>query len=250
MQYRHETKIAINMSDAIAIRQRMRAIAQIDPHAEPEPIDPHAEVTRGAQPSSHAQPSPHAQSGSYLIRSLYFDTPTDRALREKIDSVNKREKYRIRMYNNDTSFIQLEKKSKINGLGTKCKAKLSAQEVERILCGEVDWMLNSDRPLVQELYAKWQGQLLRPKTIVQYRREPFVYAPGNVRVTIDSDLRTGIYSLDFLNPDCSLVPVGDTPAVLEVKWDNFLPGIIKDAVQLGGRRGAAFSKYAASRIYG
>lgn len=223
LQYRHETKVAINALDALAIRQRLRAVAK---------------------------PDPHAANGRYVIRSLYFDTPSDRALREKLDSVNKREKYRIRMYDNDTSFIQLEKKSKINGLGTKCKARLSADEVQRLLDGDVAWMLDSDRPLVQELYAKWHGEVLRPKTIVQYVREPFVYEPGNVRVTLDSDLRTGLRSLDFLNPNCVLVPAGDAPTVMEVKWDNFLPGIIKDAVQLGGRRGAAFSKYAACRIYG
>ena len=223
MQYRHETKVAINAADSMAIRQRLRAIAS---------------------------PDPHAQDGRYLIRSLYFDTPSDRALREKLDSVNKREKFRIRMYDNDPSFIQLEKKSKLNGLGTKHKANLSAEEVRRIIEGDVGWMLESGRPLVQELYSKMLSQGLRPKTIVQYVREPFVYAPGNVRVTLDSDLRTGIYSTDFLDPDCPLIPAGDAPTLMEVKWDDFLPGIIKDAVQLGARRGAAFSKYAACRIYG
>ena len=223
MQYRHETKVAINVADAMAIRQRLRAIAS---------------------------PDPHAQDGRYLIRSLYFDTPSDRALREKLDSVNKREKFRIRMYDNDPSFIQLEKKSKLNGLGTKHKANLSAEEVRQIIEGDVGWMLEPGRPLVQELYSKMLSQGLRPKTIVQYVREPFVYAPGNVRVTLDSDLRTGIYSTDFLDPDCPLIPAGDAPTLMEVKWDDFLPGIIKDAVQLGARRGAAFSKYAACRIYG
>ena len=223
MQYRHEAKVAISAMDAMVIRSRLSAIAS---------------------------PDPNAKAGSYLIRSLYFDTPSDRALREKLDSVNKREKFRIRMYDNDPSFIQLEKKSKLNGLGTKCKDRLEVREVQRLLEGDVGWMLDSGRPLVQELYAKWQGQVLRPKTVVQYRREPFVYAPGNVRVTLDSELRTGVRSLDFLNPDCLLVPALDAPALMEVKWDDFLPGIIKDAVQLGGRRKAAFSKYAACRVFG
>ena len=223
MQYRHEAKVAISAMDAMVIRSRLSAIAS---------------------------PDPNAKAGSYLIRSLYFDTPKDRALREKLDSVNKREKFRIRMYDNDPSFIQLEKKSKLNGLGTKCKDRLEVREVQRLLEGDVGWMLDSGRPLVQELYAKWQGQVLRPKTVVQYRREPFVYAPGNVRVTLDSELRTGVRSLDFLNPDCLLVPALDAPTLMEVKWDDFLPGIIKDAVQLEGRRKAAFSKYAACRVFG
>lgn len=38
--------------------------------------------------------------------------------------------------------------------------------------------------------------------------------------------------------------------ILEVKWDNFLPDIIRDAIRLPGRRVTAFSKYAQCRIYG
>jgi hypothetical protein len=94
------------------------------------------------------------------------------------------------------------------------------------------------------------GQGLRPKTIVDYTREPFVYAPGNVRVTMDYNIRTGLLCTDFLNPSRITVPAGDAPIILEVKWDEYLPDIIRDAVQLEGRRVAAFSKYAACRIYG
>ena len=36
----------------------------------------------------------------------------------------------------------------------------------------------------------------------------------------------------------------------EVKWDEFLPDIIKDAVWTPARRETAFSKYAQCRIYG
>lgn len=85
---------------------------------------------------------------------------------------------------------------------------------------------------------------------MDYVREPFVYGPGNVRVTLDYDIRTGICGTDFLNPDCVMVPSGEPPVILEVKWDAFLPDIIRDAVQLPGRMAGAYSKYAACRIYG
>ena len=221
--YRHEWKHEINVSDMIAIRQRLRAVAK---------------------------PDPHAVDGRYTIRSLYFDDPTDRALREKLDGVNRREKFRIRYYNGDTSFINLEKKSKWNGLGSKAMAVLTEAEARAVVDGELDWMPTSGRGLVQELYSKMKSGGLRPRTIVDYTREPFVYAPGNVRVTLDYDIRTGLGCTDFLNPDCVTVPAGDAPMILEVKWDAFLPDIIRDAVQLPGRRVSAFSKYAQCRIYG
>lgn len=221
-QYRHEWKYPITLSDRIAVRQRLRAVAM---------------------------PDPHAREGRYLIRSLYFDSPSDKALREKLDGVNRREKFRLRIYNGDVSLIHLEKKSKAGGLGTKLSAALSPEEVRLLLAGRLDWMRDSGRPLVGELLDKMRIQGLRPKTIVDYTREPFVYPPGNVRVTLDYDIRTGLSSTDFLNPDSLTIPAKDSPSVLEVKWDAFLPDVIRGAVQLEGRRAAAFSKYALCRIY-
>lgn len=195
-------------------------------------------------------PDPNAVGGSYHIRSLYFDTPADTALREKLDGVNVREKFRIRCYNKDFSLIHLEKKWKANGLGTKEKARLTPDQVRAILTGDWDWMPGSQDALIRELYVKMTLQGLRPKTIVDYTREPFVYAPGNVRVTLDYDIRTGLNCTDFLNPDCVTIPAGSAPIILEVKWDEFLPSVIRDIVQLDGRRTAAFSKYTVCRIYG
>ena len=95
-----------------------------------------------------------------------------------------------------------------------------------------------------------RSQQLAPKTIVDYIREPFIYTPGNVRVTIDYDIRTGLGCTDFLNPDCTMIAAGNSPIILEVKWDEFLPSVIRDVIQLDGCRTGAFSKYAACRIYG
>ena len=224
LQFRHEWKFEISWLDLLTIRQRLRAVCQ---------------------------PDPHAQGGKYMIRSLYFDTPLDKALREKLDGVNVREKFRIRYYNGDpNAVIHLEKKSKVGGLGTKQSAPLTPNEVQKIIDGDLDWMASSPHPLVRELYAKMRSENLRPKTIVDYTREPFIYPAGNVRVTFDYDIRTSLTCSDFLDPDCVTVPAGDAPILMEVKWDNFLPSIIRDAVTVKGRRVGAFSKYAQCRIYG
>ena len=149
-----------------------------------------------------------------------------------------------------TSLIHLEKKSKINGLGTKFSAYLSSEEVGKILEGDTTWMLEADNSLIQELYIKMRYQGLRPTTIVDYTREPFIYAPGNVRVTFDYDIRTGLDHMDFLNMNCVTVPAGDAPIIMEVKWDAYLPAIIRNLVQEPGVRSGSFSKYAQCRVYG
>ena len=223
MKYRHEWKHEISYGDMLVLRQRLSAVMKQDAHA----ID-----------------------GKYLIRSLYFDNASDKALREKIDGVNIREKFRIRYYNNDTSLIHLEKKSKVNGLCLKDSTTVSVGQAQAIVNGDYAWMIDSGVPLIQELYSKMMNQGLRPKTIVDYLREPFVFAPGNVRVTLDDRIRTGMSCIDFLNANCVTVPAGDALIILEVKWDEYLPDIIRDAVQLPNCRTGAFSKYAVCRIYG
>ena len=192
----------------------------------------------------------HAADGKYEIRSLYFDNVRDKALREKTDGVNVREKFRIRYYNGDSSFIKLEKKSKINGLCLKESARLTKEETQAIIDGNVGWMKDSNESLIRELYIKMITQGLRPKTIVDYTREPFIFAPGNVRVTLDYNIRTGMLGTDFFNMSCTTIPAGEDAIILEVKWDEFLPDIIRDIVQLKNGRAGAFSKYAACRIYG
>lgn len=222
MDFRHEWKHEISYLDLLTLRQRLRAVAQADSHA----VD-----------------------GKYLIRSLYFDTPSDRALREKLDGVSRREKFRIRYYNGDTSVIHLEKKSKLGGLGNKQSAPLSVPETSALLQGGLSWMTGSGRPLVRELYSKMRTQQLRPRTIVEYTREPYVCPVGNVRVTLDYDIRIGLSCEDFLTPGIT-IPAGDTPIILEVKWDSFLPSVVRDAIQLEGRHTSSFSKYAQCRVYG
>ena len=223
MKFRHEWKHEITVADCRILTARLCAVARRDTHG---------------------------QNGRYEIRSLYFDDPLDTALREKIDGVDRREKFRIRYYNGDASYICLEKKSKWNGLCGKRSVLLSAEEVRDILDGRLDWMPNSGRPLIQELCWKMRAKGLRPKTIVDYTRDAYVFPAGNVRVTLDTNIRTGLGSTDFLNPACVTVPAGDAPVILEVKWDEFLPDIIRAAVQLPNRRASAFSKYAACRVYG
>lgn len=222
MDFRHEWKHEISYLDMLTLRQRLRAVAQTDPHT----VD-----------------------GKYLIRSLYFDTPSDKALLEKLNGVSRREKFRIRYYNGDTLVIHLEKKSKLGGLGNKQSATLSVAEVSAILHGDLSWMLVSGSPLVRELYSKMRTQQLQPRTIVDYTREPYVYPAGNVRITLDYDIRTALSCKDFLNPGIT-IPAGDAPLILEVKWDTFLPSVIRDAIQLEGRHTSSFSKYAQCRIYG
>lgn len=219
--FRHELKYYINLADWMQIRSRMKILAKQDPNVD--------------------------ENGGYNIRSLYFDNYADRAVFEKLSGQSHREKFRIRYYNDNLSIINLEKKSKHAKMTNKQSAKITAEECEMLINGETKFLLNSKQPLLQELYEKMYTQQLRPKTIVDYRREAYIYKAGNVRITIDSNVRTSTNIKEFLNANSVTIPAA-AGTILEVKFDEFLPDIIYDAIQLQNRGSTEFSKYVVSRM--
>ena len=226
MRYRHELKFAIPYADYAAMRLRLKKVMKTDPHT--------------------------VADGRYLIRSVYFDNSDDKALREKIDGIAWREKFRIRYYNDDFSFIALEKKMKVDSLCLKYDVRITEEECRRILGGDTAFMKEHPAELLRELYAKMQYQRLRPRVLVSYVREPYIYPAGNVRVTFDSQIRTTLFHREFLEERVSDISATDTPQdmFLEVKYDAFLPEIIQDLIQVPGIRQQAFSKYGACRRFG
>lgn len=220
-QGRHELKHYISYADVIQLRSRLPFVASLDKHA--------------------------TDGNGYRVKSLYFDNYNDKALKEKIDGINEREKFRLRLYNDDTSFIRLEKKSKKNGICFKESAIITADECTQLLDGDLTALKENGNPLCQELYAKMHYQQLRAKNIVDYQREAFIYPMGNVRVTLDYDIRTSNNVQDFLKSAPIPIPILGV-YILEVKYDSFLPEIIRGIVSLSSRRSTAFSKYSVTRI--
>ena len=220
---RHEVKGRLTPPEAAAVRDRLRAVMARDPHARPD--------------------------GTYDIHSVYLDTPTRRALMEKQVGMPVRHKYRIRYYNDDRSFFRLERKSKVGALCDKVGCTLTGPEVQRLMAGDIMWMAGDGRQLVRELYLRMRMELVRPSVQVHYTREAYLYGPGNVRVTLDYDIRTGLWDPDFMDATQPRPRTqGDDFVLLEVKFDNYLPQIIRDITRCGCRPGS-FSKFEACHSF-
>lgn len=189
-------------------------------------------------------PDPHAAGGRYTIRSLYFDDYRNKALFEKLDGTDPREKFRIRIYNGRDDYICLEKKIKKGELTRKLQTRLTRSQCDAILAGESDALWKQGDGLLAELYVRMQ-EGLRPKTIVEYDRIPFVYSPGNVRVTLDQKIRSGVSSTALFG-DIPLVPVAPAD-VLEIKYDAYLPDIVRVLTAGIAARKTSVSKYALCR---
>ena len=127
VSFRHEDKHQIHPREDLVLAKRLRLLLPHDPYA-------------GAD-------------GSYRVTSLYFDTPYDKALREKRDGVDRREKFRLRYYGTDTGFLRLEKKCKVHGLCSKRSARVTPEQVQSLLAGDYAFLLRSDHALLRELYS-------------------------------------------------------------------------------------------------
>jgi len=191
----------------------------------------------------------HSQGKSYLIKNLYFDTLYDDALNEKLNGDPYREKFRIRCYNNDYNYIRLEKKVKEIRKGYKLSTKLAKKDIQKILLGDIEFLKDKDDSLQKEFYVKMKTKVLLPKIIIQYQREAYTFRPGNTRITLDYNIRCSINPTDFFNDTLSYLEIEPHKCVLEVKFDHFLPEIIRDLIQVNETTSTANSKYASGRLF-
>lgn len=186
----------------------------------------------------------HAVNGVYMIRSLYFEDYWNNSYNEKMMGVNDRKKYRIRIYNCSDRAIKLERKVKNGNYIHKDSAKITREETESIIKGEYGFLLHHAEPLCREFYYECMVNQMRPRTIVDYEREPFIMDEGTVRVTFDSHVRAAIFSNDIFDPDLPTLEVLEPDRlVMEVKFTEFLPQIIKQIIPPYASEFSAISKY-------
>ena len=213
--FRHEYKYYISKASAKLLKYRLPHFMQRDPHA--------------------------GTAGCYTIRSLYFDDPNFTAFHDKMDGLDHRTKYRIRCYNYDTSVLRLEKKEKVGDL-TRKKGQTITLSCALQLQNEPGAC--AEKGLAEELRIRCSAGM-RPVVLVDYDRTPFVCAAGNTRITLDENLRTLPYCADLQAKSHGMVPVlEDGLVVLEVKFDDYLPGYLSDVLADIPKAPMAISKFA------
>ncbi len=180
--------------------------------------------------------------GAYFIRSLYFDDDQQTGLLDKIEGVQMREKFRIRFYDLDDSFIRLECKQKLDQMTRKFSAPLTREQVDSILRGDVWWMCKSEHALIRDFYAKYRTRVLRPMVIVDYYREAYVFQ--DVRITFDRDIHSGLYATDLFDRHLTTIPTMPSDRmVIEVKYDDALPYAVRQLLKTVPMSRVAISKY-------
>ncbi len=215
-EYRHEFKYMIDAADEALIMAKAGTVLQRDPYV--------------------------GDAGTYTVRSLYFDDVDNSCLYENLGGTDLRSKFRIRYYNNDTSVLKLEKKSKVHGMTHKDSCSITENEFLLLYAGRgLEIRANGPKQkLITEFFIKG----MKPRVIVTYERVPFVFSGGNVRVTFDRKLTASDQVDRFLETDYrkrSVFELGKS--ILEVKFDEFLPVYINETLQTGKLKWTTFSKY-------
>lgn len=231
MQYknrrlRHELKYIISFRDYYELRSRAMAFMRRDEHGD---------------------------NGKYFIRSLYLDDIMLSDYNQKMDGWNRRRKYRIRIYDFSDEIIKFEIKDKFDSCISKVSDTITIDEYNCIVQGNFDFISdiifsNSDggrRGALRMAYIDNAAKILSPRVVVDYDREVFICGEGNVRMTFDMNLRTGLASEDIFDPELPTVPAYEEGCmILEVKYDDFLPDYIKKMLRPLGRWQSSQSKYA------
>lgn len=217
-KFRHELKYPVTGAQIALLQNRINHLIPLDPHV--------------------------GDTGSYRIRSLYFDDHYDRCLRENEDGTDPREKFRIRIYNASSERIRLECKRKERGKTHKLSCPLTVEQTKLLMAGKTLPDIGVQHPLLQKLTVQMLTRRLRPVVIVEYDRVPYVYENGNVRITLDTNICSCSDVTTFLDPEIPRRPVMEVgQQLLEVKYDEYLPDFIYRNLQLQSLRQSAFSKY-------
>lgn len=211
--YRKELKYLINQNDFYIINHNLKDLLKKDPNC---------------------------MGDFYTISSIYFDTYNKTSYRQVKDGISNRWKYRIRYYNNNDSYIKLEKKHKINGLTNKSSVVITKKDLINILSNKIKINSNNSK-LLNEFIIKMQTELLRPVIYIEYDRIPYIYKLGNVRITLDFNIRYSNKFNNLFNKNKKLYCIEEE--LLEIKYNELIPDFIRYRLELNHLYQTSFSKF-------
>ena len=190
-------------------------------------------------------------SDGYIVRSLYFDSISDRDYFEKESGLLCRKKVRLRVYGDGAQSAKLEWKQKQGAFQRKRSLMINREDAQALIHGDYGCLRNYPEPIAEEFYAMMTGWLYRPKCIVQYERIAYINTINNIRITLDSNIQSHEGYFDLFGEEIPLYPVSPPDSViLEVKYNHFLLSYIKNVISPYVEMQAAVSKYGAARKYG
>jgi len=220
--FRHEIKYYINRMQAVELTQLFKSMMEIDPNGD--------------------------DTGTYWVRSLYFDTLSNKDYYEKVIGHSIRKKIRLRIYNFSEETVKLEIKNKYNNYIFKETTNITRKDAERLIKGDSSVLLRYNDNVAHKVFAFMHQEIYRPVIVIDYEREAYMYSFQNIRVTIDKNLRTTSNYFYFFYKNAPMIPTfNDQIFVLEIKYDNMLPFFLQKALSQLEVQRSEISKYCIGR---
>ena len=189
------------------------------------------------------------EKGYYHVRSLYFDNKANDSYYEKIDGIEKKKKFRNRVYDLLSNPIKLEIKSKINNVVLKETMVISKKDMVDIISGDYSCLLNYNNNIAKKIYYYFIKDYYKPVILIDYKREAYHFDLNNIRITFDKEIKKNEINLaDLFNKDINMSPVlKNKKIVLEIKYTENIPTWIKNLLYTPRFERYAISKYSLSR---
>jgi hypothetical protein len=222
--YRNELKFFINAHQKNMMANKLSKICQRDPFSDAD--------------------------GGYLISSLYFDDYNQSALFDKLSGISDRKKYRVRVYNYQPNVIKLERKIKRGNVTEKTHIQISKEEYDTLVSGDVSFLRLKDDVVAKDFYLNYRTRNLRPRVVVEYRREAFIYKYGDVRITFDYLLKAGVFQKDLFSNGYMISAIPQDQIILEVKYTGYFPDVIRNILQINNLQWQSSSKYVMCCVVG
>lgn len=194
------------------------------------------------------QIDPHSKEGTYTIRSLYFDTPNNDDYYGKMNGEEVRKKIRLRIYDTKADRVKLELKRKININQIKETVWISKEDANALIQKKYDVLLEYKEKTAHTIYHIMTIGQYQPVVLIDYDRRAFYHEENNIRVTLDSQIRSSETNFDFFSDEVMMVPAFTTyQAILEVKFNGELFCWITEALKGRDTINQSLSKYCLSR---
>jgi hypothetical protein len=221
---RQEFKYYITDKDVIFLRENLSKFMQIDRNSN--------------------------KNNEYKITTVYFDSLMSDSLNEKLDGINYREKFRIRMYEDDTSSLKFESKQRVDTVIKKKSYKINKEEAKQLLNCNYDFLLTKNSSFLKEAYVKFKSKGFSPSVIVGYDREAYTLPYGEIRITFDKNLRTYNTNTNIFDTKFGSIPIfTNSMQILEVKFNSDIPDHIKKILSYTNASRSAISKFVFSKKY-
>ena len=214
--FRHEYKYIIPYEEMLNLRKELESVATLD------------------------------RGDSYIVRSLYFDTPDDKDYYDKQGGEMIRKKVRLRIYDVNDNKAKLEIKGKYDYHQLKESLVISKSDAINIINGNYDSLLMMNNDLAKRLYVFFMTGY-RPKVIIEYDRMAFI-TTTTTRITFDYNIKKSNDFDDFYSDKINYFELTDPKdVILEVKFDSFLEPYLSKILMRHVSRYQSVSKYVMGR---